>query len=80
MKLHVRINSPEKIIWEGEADSISSKNNEGNFDILPYHANFVTFIEKNPIVVRTGSETKEYSFKSSVIYASLNKVYIYIQR
>ena len=77
MKITVRINSPEKVLWEGEADSITSENNEGTFDILPMHANFITFIEKKPIVVRMGRETKEYTFDNSVIYTHDNKVFIY---
>ena len=77
MKIHVRINSPEKVLWEGEADSVSSVNSLGPFDILPLHTNFITFIEKKPIVVRTGTEKKEYTFDNSVIYASKNIVLVY---
>lgn len=77
MKIHVRINSPEKVLWEGEADSVSSENSKGPFDILPLHANFITFIENKPILVRMENSTKEYKFDNSVIYASQNKVFIY---
>ncbi len=77
MKIHVRINSPEKVLWEGEADSITSENAAGTFDILPLHTNFVTFIEKKPIYVRVDKETKEYTFDHSVIYAFENRIYIY---
>jgi F0F1-type ATP synthase epsilon subunit len=75
--IHVRINSPSKIIWEGDARSVSSTNTEGAFDILSMHANFITILEKREIVVRTDSEEKKYSFDRSVIYAHSNKVFIY---
>jgi len=76
-ELQVRINSPEKIIWEGVARSVSSENREGPFDILPMHANFITFAENKTVRVRTGKKTDEYKFPRFVIYAHKNKVLIY---
>lgn len=75
--LHVRINSPEKIIWEGEAEWVSSENSEGKFDILPMHANFLSVIRKKPIVVRSSGKETPYTFETSVIYAHKNTVAIY---
>lgn len=75
--LHVRINSPEKMLWEGEAEWVSSKNTQGPFDILPFHTNFVTILEKETITINTGKEKKTYTFPFSVIYVHSNTVYIY---
>jgi hypothetical protein len=51
--LNVKIFSPTQTIFEGEAVSISSVNSMGKFDILPFHANFITLVQKTPIIVRT---------------------------
>lgn len=75
--LHVRINSPEAMIWEGDAVWVSSINTQGPFDILPFHANFISIIENHPVRVNTGREVKEYAFERSVIYVHSNNVYIY---
>lgn len=75
--LQVRINSPEKLLWEGEAISVSSKNSQGPFDILPYHTNFVTILEDVVIKVNTGHEIKDFTFPHSVMYVHSNRVYIY---
>lgn len=76
--LHVRVNSPEKIIWEGDAEWVSSVNRSGPFDILPFHSNFISIIEKQPVKVKLPSgEVKEFSFDHSVIYAHANQVYVY---
>lgn len=77
MKLAVVVKSTDSIIWEGEADSVSSINSQGPFDVLPYHSNFISVIEKHPIIVRVGREKKEYVFPFSVIYAHSNIVDIY---
>lgn len=75
--LKVRINSPAKVIWEGDADSVSSENSQGPFDILPLHTNFLSFIEDKPIIIRHKGDNQTYKFKNSVIFAKQNKVYIY---
>ena len=74
---HVRINSPEKLIWEGEAEWVSSENTSGKFDILPMHSNFISIIENKVIKVKADSKVADYNFPRSVIYAHANKVYIY---
>lgn len=77
-KLYVVISSPERVEWEGEADAVSSENSIGTFDILPGHANFVTMIEKKPIVIRRRDGRKEYTFNASVIYVRSNNVTVYV--
>lgn len=76
--LHVRIVSPQRIIMDTQALSVSSKNSQGNFDILPQHANFITLVENSPITVRL-PENKHFSFgfPLAIISASENRVDIY---
>lgn len=50
--LNVKIMSPTQTIFEGQAFSVSSKNSTGAFDILPFHANFITMVQKTPILLR----------------------------
>lgn len=87
--LHVRIISPQQLILDTEAESVSSKNIQGNFDILPQHANFITLVENSSIVVRPArpaggvQEQKPLVFKFplAIIFTKENKVdiYTYIQ-
>lgn len=76
--LKVRIDSSEKLIWEGEAASVSSINSRGPFDILPFHASFISLIEKEEIIVRPLKE-KLLVFKvdRAVVYNRNNQVSIY---
>ena len=76
--MNVRIDSPEKNIWEGKAQSVSSVNTQGPFDIMAYHATFITLIENQPIVIRdTEGKTVKFSFPHSVIFNRDNSVSIY---
>ena len=83
--LHVRIISPQQLILDTEAVSISSKNTQGNFDILPQHANFITLIENSPIIIRVpnpasrqgGQKSLTFKFPLAIIMTTENKVNIY---
>lgn len=78
--LHVRILSPDKTIWEGEAISISSENQDGPFDVLPHHANFITVATNASVVIKTpNEETKKYSFERFAMYVHQNTVSIYAE-
>ena len=75
--LTVAINSPEKVIWEGRALSVTSANSKGTFDVLPHHANFITIIENKPIIIQTGTRALTYTFPICLMYARDNYVYAY---
>ncbi len=77
-ELQVVVATPDEQVWEGKAESISSENSAGPFDILPQHANFVTMVKGKPIVVRTINDgEKTFSYKNAVITVSKDKVSIY---
>lgn len=77
-KLLVTVSSPEKIVWEGEAQAVTSTNSQGTFDILPEHANFVTVIENKPITIHRADEEKSFTFETAVIYVRSNVVTVYV--
>ncbi len=80
--LHVRIISPQQLILEADAESVSSKNLKGSFDILPQHANFITMVEKAPIIVRIHKQKdQKFDFPMAIIMTTDNKVdiFTYIQ-
>lgn len=75
--LRVLIRDREGILFEGEAEAVSSYSDKGPFDILPYHANFITLINKEIRVKRVGGEEKTV-ITSGVLIVRENKVEIYV--
>lgn len=76
--LHVRIISPQELLLDTQADSVSSKNLQGAFDILAQHANFITMVENAPIIIRLkGQKDQTFNFPMAIIMASENQVNIY---
>lgn len=79
---HVRILSPQQLLLDAEAESVSSENIQGKFDILASHANFITLVEKHPIVIRLPKQKPlVYQFPIAIILCQEDKVdiYTYIQ-
>lgn len=77
--IRVEIQSSEEVVWEGEAEALSSKNAEGPFDILPNHANFMTFVQGGGMTLHLkGGETREFSFDRAVLYFHEDVAKIYI--
>ena len=48
----LKIANPEKVFFEGEVQSLSSKSAVGPFDVLPEHAHFVALLHNTTITVR----------------------------
>lgn len=78
-KLKVIINSPNELIWDGVATSVSSKNSAGPFDVLPEHANFITMIQNEPIVVRFLDKEYVFTYKNAVLSVYNGAVTIYTE-
>lgn len=77
--LTVKILSPTQTIYDGPAFSVSSFNSMGRFDILPMHANFITMVQKQPIILRiekkAGGEKKGASgFVAGLLGANIQEV------
>lgn len=76
--LHVRIISPQQLILDTEALSVSSKNIQGSFDVLPQHANFITLIENSPIIIRTNDKKPlVFKYPLAILLNRENRVNIY---
>lgn len=75
--LTIKINSPQKVVWEGKAKSVSSVNSQGAFDILPQHANFITIVENQPVFIATEKEKLEFRSNLYLIYTHNDFVFLY---
>jgi len=76
--LKVVISNPSELIWEGEAESVSSENSAGKFDILSGHANFVTMINNKPIIIRNrDNKDQVVTYKTAVLSVMNGRVMIY---
>ncbi len=78
--LKVRIMTPQKMLYDGPAFAVSSKNSSGPFDILAGHANFITIIKSQPITVTKQDNSKViFNFSQAIIYNASNVISVYAE-
>jgi F-type H+-transporting ATPase subunit epsilon len=52
-KFHLKVYSPFRVYFEGDANSVSAINDTGPFDILAHHHNFLTLLNPCDLVIRS---------------------------
>ncbi len=77
MKIGVVVRKKGEQVWEGEADSVSSTNHAGNFDILPEHAHYVGLIQEY-LVVRAGGTEKRWEIERGILTVREGVVEVYL--
>lgn len=78
LSLSVTIRDRQGLVFEGEAEGVSSVNDKGPFDVLPLHVNFISLIKKEIILRLKGSVKKPLSLESGVLKVRENKVEVYL--
>lgn len=68
----------KEISYQGKAKSISSKNQLGVFDVLPYHTNFITLIFDHLTIITPEERKITYQFRRGVLEIRRNKVNIFL--
>ncbi len=76
--LKVIIQDAEKVVYEGTADSVTSYNDRGTFDVLPYHTQFIAMIKKSITIHKKGQEKKEFTIDVGVIEVLRNEVNVFL--
>lgn len=76
--LSVTIINAEKTIYEGSARAVSSTNEQGPFDVLPMHTNFISIIKDFLIIHQTTGEKKEMKIEGGVLRAFENRIQVFL--
>jgi len=58
--MHVTVISPERAVFDGEADAVVVPAFDGEVGILPQHAPFVTLLGEGTLTVRRAGETSRF--------------------
>lgn len=74
----VDIRNRKEQFFRGEAKTVSSVNETGEFDVLPEHANFVTLIKAYVIVDKDLTTEKKFEIDSGVLAAKTDSVDVYL--
>lgn len=75
---NLSISSREGMVYEGKVKSITSYNNKGKFDILAYHANFISLISKEIIYIDISDAEHRIDIDSALLRLRDMNVEIYL--
>lgn len=76
--LAVHVGSPDHVFFDGQALSISTANEKGEFDILPAHENFISIISKKLIIIDPSNKRNELKIDTAVLHVNENKVNVFV--
>lgn len=77
--LQVRVWSPFRIYFEGEAKSVSGVDASGPFDILPKHGNFIALLTACELVVATKAGEVRIRISGGIMRVHRNQVTVFLE-
>lgn len=78
LSMDVKIHSPFKNYYEGEAFSISGENETGAFDILPTHHNFITLLTPSELTIRSPRGDQRIQISGGIMHVKADKVIVFL--
>ncbi len=76
--LTVSVRTREKVLFEGSANTVTSFNHRGKFDVLPEHTNFITLISRY-VIIDQGTDTEsQLDLEKGILYVMSNHVNVYV--
>lgn len=76
-QLKVAVMTPVQVLYTGEAESVSSVNAKGPFDVLDEHANFITIITQR-LVIHGKEGDWQIPVSEGVMQVRENKVRVFL--
>lgn len=76
--VHIKVYSPFKNYFDGEAFSISAENDTGPFDILPKHHNFMTLLNPCDLVIDSPTGEQRIKITRGVMHVKADLVTIFL--
>lgn len=77
-QISVTIYSLESILFHGKVSALTSVNEKGKFDILPFHSNFISIVKEFLILHDTEGNDREYKLNQGVLKLTNNEVFIFL--
>lgn len=77
--LHLRIVSPEKVVYDGEVESVLVPGTLGNFEILTDHAPIISSLEKGVVEYKTHQQKQKIEILGGFVEVKQNNVSLCVE-
>jgi F-type H+-transporting ATPase subunit epsilon len=78
--LHVSVISPERVLFEGDAESVVAPAYDGEVGILEHHAPMMTLLGRGELRLRTGGDTQRFAVEGGFLQVVDNAVRVVTER
>lgn len=78
VQIDVMVRNPQSVVFAGKANSLTSVTDAGPFDVLPFHANFISLIKNNVIIHQKNKEDIKIPVEEGVMKVFENTVDIFL--
>lgn len=78
--LHVSVISPERVLFEGEAESVVAPAYDGEVGILEHHAPMMTLLGRGELRLRTGGDTQRFAVEGGFLQVVDNAVRVVTEK
>ncbi|MDD5569394.1 MAG: F0F1 ATP synthase subunit epsilon [Candidatus Pacebacteria bacterium] len=72
--MKIEILTPEKIMFQGEADSVNLPTPAGYITILPNHASLISAVSDGKITVKSGTGESKFFTQGGAVEVAADKV------
>ncbi|MBI1863573.1 hypothetical protein HYS00_05660 [Candidatus Microgenomates bacterium] len=77
-RLFLRVRDINTIIFEGYVKALTSTNDKGLFDILPFHTSFISIIKEKIIIHKEDGTKQEIPIDAGVLKQLNNTVQVFL--
>ena len=78
--LHVSVISPERILFEGDVESVVAPAYDGEVGILQNHAPMMTLLGRGELRLRTGGDTQRFAVEGGFLQVVDNAVRVVTEK
>lgn len=77
--MRIRIIAPDRLVFEGEVESVTLPGTVGSFTVLNNHAPIISSLERGKLVCKTADGSKEYALDSGFVEVKENEVIVCLE-
>ncbi len=77
--MELKIITPEKVLYEGEAEAVTFPGLDGSFDVLPHHAPLIAALKKGVIRYRAAGKEHEQPAGSGFVQVENDRLSVCIE-
>ena len=78
LSMYIKVRSPFKSYYDGDAFSISAENATGPFDILPQHHNFISLLNPCELIIRASGGEQKIQIASGLMHVKADQVIVFL--